>query len=154
MPRICQYCGERVTSNVCVGCGSTDLGDIPEERICKGDPFFYNGYIVWRIADFYQDQATYLFYLGDRLVETITLSRDILDQFVPRHCTAMPFIWDLFELAQGEKEVLRVVEQNTSRGPAEFEIRSVLSEREKWVGSLTQRDIEDAIIAGKRELVY
>lgn len=152
MLKVCQYCGQESKNGHCVNCGSTNFGDTPKERICKGQPFYYNGYVVWWLADILTFKVTYLFYLGDRLVENITLSRDILDRFVPKHCDPMSFVWSLFELAQGKEEVLQIVEQNTSRMPAHFEIRYSPSKHEKWIGSLTQRDVEEAIIAGRREL--
>jgi hypothetical protein len=93
-----------------------------DNKPVKGEPFHYNGYVVWWLADPMRDEAEYLFYLGDRLVERFTVTREALRTFVPESCDAMPFIWELFLVAQGKKEkIVHVPEQNAIES-AVFEI--------------------------------
>ena len=103
----------------------------------------------WR-GDEYVD--TYHFYLGERLVESITVSRELVTRFVEHGTQAMGFVWDLFKLAQGEKKVLKVQEQN-SKKPATFEIHYVTTPDETRRAFLTMRDLEKAIAEGQRKFV-
>ena len=103
----------------------------------------------WR-GDEYVD--TYHFYLGERLVESITVGRELVKKFVEHGTQTMGFIWNLFKLAQGEKKVLKVQERN-SKEAACFEIRYIPTEKEKWRAGLTIRDLENAVIEGQRKFV-
>ena len=129
--KICDYCGQSSDETLCPSCGSRSFDSKPVSQIVRGEPFRYNGYVVWWLADWAYDTTEYLFYLGDRLVERFTISREVLRMFVPEGQSVMPFIWDLFLVAQGEEEVLRVVEQNTIK-PVVFKITRKPSSREKY----------------------
>lgn len=145
----CDYCEMATNETQCPGCGSRNFDNKPVNQITRGEPFHYNGYVVWWLADAWLDTAEYLFYLGDRLVERFTVSRDVLNMFVPENCTAMPFIWDIFLVAQGEEEVLRVVEQNTIK-PATFRITLEPSTEEKWASGLSIQEVRASIATGRR----
>ena len=140
----CAYCKQKVDSDQekCPNCGSSER-ESSQAYITDYGPFFYEGYIVWMTYDglWPPDRASWYFYLGDKLIETITLDREVVFKFVPKGVSVMPFVWDLFKVAAGEKEVLRVQEQNTRR-PAVFEIRCVSAdEREEWLAGLTYTDV-------------
>lgn len=148
--RVCDYChlpskGE----GCCPNCQSTSFDSEPVGPIREGHPFYYNGYVVWWLENWAHDTAEYLFYLGDTLVERFTVSREVLRAFVPEHCDAMPFIWDLFLLAQGEEEVLRVVEQNTIK-PRVFEVTIRQDVKEYETLGLSYSDLCTALRAGER----
>lgn len=153
MSKICQYCGSEKEADRarCAGCDAASFGARQAQQIHKGEPFHCNGYVVWWIEDTTRQTVEYLFYLGDRLVERIVLHRDVLRRFVSEHCDAMPFVWGLFEVAQGEVEVLRVTEQNTVK-PKTFEITLKHSPAEEWAIGLTHYDVMAAIAIGKREI--
>lgn len=155
MPKICQYCGseKRADKVRCTGCDAADFGDRPAQRMRDCSPFYYNGYVVWWIEDIGYRTFEFLFYLGNQLVERITLHRDVLRRFVSEHYDTMPFVWDLFKLAQGEEEVLRITEQNAVK-PVVFEITVKPSPEHGWAIGLTRGDIYEAIEKGKRELTY
>ncbi len=150
--RECAFCSTEIDKGVktCPRCGSNDIEHVQEERLERSDPYPYNGYIVYAIFDFMRirDAIEYHFYLGERLVEIIKVSRDVLKKLVPENTDEMDFIWDLFLIAQGKEEVLRVVEQNTVT-PATFEIRRVKSEKEQWLSGLTKQAYLDAYIEGE-----
>ena len=149
----CDYCGQSSGEVQCPDCGSRSFGSKPVSQITKGEPFHYNGYVVWWLAtDWAYDKAEYLFYLGDRLVERFTISRDVLRMFVPEYQSSMPFIWDLFLIAQGEEEVLRVVEQNTTK-PRTFRITLDPSPEKEYALGLSISVMHEAIAAGQRRLV-
>jgi len=138
----CIYCEQRnepeaVCCNYCAAILPTY-----SSRLDRIDPFFYMGYVVWALREqtFRYDTYSYFFYLGARLVETITVDRDVVKKFVPECSSPMQFIFDLFKLAQGEKRVLKIVEAN-SRKPATFEIRRVDDE---YLEGLTIERVERA----------
>ena len=149
----CDYCGQATDEVRCPGCQSENFDSKPVNQIVRGEPFHFNGYVVWWLADAWLDSAEYLFYLGDRLVERFTISREVLNMFVPENCPAMPFIWDIFMVAQSEEEVLRVVEQNTIK-PATFEITRKPSVEEEYASELSMQAINEAVIAGRRIFGY
>ena len=133
--RVCAYCGQLTGESVCHLCGGSG-----EERWEKNErmlnPFFYNGYMVWRSwIDDFESISRYYFYLGDRLVQIIQFPqsfiyrvRDVNDL----KFDFMKFVWNLFLIAQGEKEVLEIeenVSQNMGVLPATFEIRRIEPEK-------------------------
>lgn len=146
--KICDYCElESSGEDECPGCGARSFGSKPASHVFESQPMHYNGYVIWWIENLWHDSAEFLFYLGDRLVERFSLSREVLRMFVPEHCSMMPFIWDVFLVAQGEEEVLRVAEQNTIR-PATFEITLKPPAEEEWATGLSYRDVCAAIAIG------
>lgn len=150
--KICDYCGaERGEDGTCPGCQASGTDSQPASQIVKGEPFHYNGYVIWWLADWAYDTAEYLFYLGDRLVERFTISREVLRMFVPEYESAMPFIWDLFLLAQGEEEVLQVVEQNAVK-PATFKMTLMPTPKEEYALGLSYQAVGAAIATGERRL--
>lgn len=158
MSKICQYCGseKKADEKRCAGCDAANFGERPTQRRYEGDPFLYNGYVVHWVTDIdncMRQMVEHVFYLGDRLIERIVVDRDVLRRFVPESHDIMPFIWDLFKLAQGEEEVLRITEQNTVK-PVVFKITVEPSPGHEWAIGLTRRDVYHAIVAGKRELTY
>ena len=107
--RKCAFCKELTAAKECPSCGSASFDSKPVSRLHESQPIHYNGYVIWWCADWHLDTAEYLFYLGDRLVERFTVTREVLRMFVPEACSATGYIWDLFLIAQGEEEVLQVV---------------------------------------------
>lgn len=146
--KTCSYCQQEKC-----GCGAASYTEPVEDRYSEGSPSFYNGYIVWSIYDRWRNTCSWYFYAGDRLVETITLAREVYDRFVPENTDGMSFIWDLFNVAQGEGEILRIMGMNQQR-PAQFEIRLIQPPGDAWAQSLTRQDLHTAIRSGERELVY
>lgn len=117
---ICEYChSEGQTGKCCSKCGAPT-----REEIKRGTPFLYNGYIVWLGRDYSRDTCDVSFYLGERLVQTISVPYRNLREFVPEGCDSMDFFYKLLTVAIGEVEVLRVKEMNT-KSPAMFEIRRI-----------------------------
>ena len=148
----CDYCNMPTSAEECPNCGSRSFDSKPVSQIHESQPFYYNGYVIWWCcAEWGFDTAEYLFYLGDRLVERFTVTREFLRAFVPEACSATGFIWDLFLIAQGEEEVLQVVEQNTIK-PAVFEITRKPSSEEKYALGLSMQDVHKAIAQGERRL--
>lgn len=120
----CAYCGKESEDHIqkeCKGCGAT-LGKPEKEKFSRSDPFFYNGYIVYVIRDWLADTTECQFWLGRELIERICVTEPILRERVKEWEDSMPFFWDLFLLAHGEKEVLEWTEKN-NKWPASFEIR-------------------------------
>jgi len=149
----CAYCKQEIGKDQekCPNCGAIEREGSQESYTMDYGPTFYNGYVVWMLLDdmWPPDRASWYFYLGDRLIETITLDREIVHKFVPEGQSVMPFVWDLFKVAAGEEEVLRIKEQNTCK-PIVFEIRRVpADEREEWVIGLTYADVLIAAREGK-----
>jgi len=152
--KVCAYCKQECDDEYkkCPNCQSQEFEEPKSwwRPSPEGQSIFYNGYVVWVLHDekFWADRCSFYFYLGDKLVETIVLDRDVMRQFVPEGESVMAFVWDLFRVAVGEEEVLRVQEQNKHR-PATFEIRRVPSEREEWLASLTRSDVLTAALTGE-----
>jgi hypothetical protein len=137
----CQYCGNlgnTVEGEPCQTCGAPVI--FKQDPIEKGDPFFYNGYMLWPERNFWKDDRTIHFLLGDRLVETITISKLTLNQLVGEGQSFLPLFWDLFKVTQGEEEVLRIKELNT-RYPAIFEVRRIENPEKQYLASLTYDDL-------------
>jgi hypothetical protein len=119
----CQYCGtEKQSGKICDKCGAP----LPERNsdFDKSEPFFYNGYICYTLRDFGSDVIEVQFWLGRDLIERIAVSRDVVKFHVPEFESFMPFFWDLFLVAHGEKEVLEYQEKN-KKYPARFEVRRI-----------------------------
>ena len=144
MDNRCSYCEQpnHKENEFCKYCGA-ELDRIDKACIQKGEPFAYNGYIVWPIKNIPMDFLEYHFYLGDRLVDVIKISRDILLNFVPQGTSEMGLVWDLFLVSQGEEEVLHIVEQNKV-DPACFELKRVPTEREAYIDNLSIEDLMEA----------
>jgi hypothetical protein len=125
----CKYCGTDGEGQFCESCSAEFVEEVEEEYI-KGEPFFYNGYIVWWIRELSSDFHKVYFYLGDRLVEVIEFSHGFLCQIdgYEEGISMWPFVWELFKAAHGEEEVLKVKERNNIR-PAMFEIRRIEPEK-------------------------
>ena len=144
--RKCDYCGT-LNENIlnCSGCAAP-LSDksTPEHTSERCEPFSYNGYIAWPERDLMRNIFTVHFYLGDLLVESISVSHEVLMQFVPEACEYMPFFYDLLKVAQGEEEVFRIKEQNVPR-PKMFEIRCVPSPQEEYARGLSMTDVYQAV---------
>lgn len=127
----CAYCKQGNLSGVtaCEYCGAPfGDGSLREDyRIRRGEPMFYNGYMLWPeyVSYFESDVKRLYFWLGDRLVETIELPVETIRSLVKEGESNLPLFWDLFCLTQEPGEVLRIQEQNTIR-PATFEIRAIV----------------------------
>ena len=88
--------------------------------------------MVWPSAvDDFETILRYYFYLGTELVEVIQFPRQFIyriegyDKFT---FSIRGFVWKLFQIAQGEEEVLRLEErvaENRGILPATFEIRRI-----------------------------
>lgn len=137
----CEYCGK--TDNApdakkCGGCGAK-IEEVKttsyRQAYSKWGPEFYRGYIVFFICESFgiSDTITVQFWLGDRLVDTLTVAREVLEQFrgeAYELYDPLPFFYDLLKVSQGEQEVLRIEQQNHGR-PALFEIRRIETQAEQ-----------------------
>lgn len=129
----CTYCGQsRFTNDRCDGCNAAlsvrkmdPLGN-PLEGRERQQPFAYNGYIVWPLRDWSRDQVEFHFYRGETLVEVIEFAHEHWRNLLRADLSAdpMPFVWKLFELAQGHRHVL-VIQEEGRRLPAMFAITRV-----------------------------
>ena len=102
--RTCPYCGVDSAEGIslCGECGAP-LEDNSLRDYDKGEPFFFNGYIVYSLFDYVIRNYEFVFYLGTTLIERIVLSEDVIRKFVPLGQTYMPMIWDLFLVTQKKK---------------------------------------------------
>ena len=122
--RVCLYCGNKrdKTSEYCPGCGSYRTTDIqgydifPYER---GEPFIYNGLIVYAFKNLLSNLCEFQFYAGDRLLERIEIERDFMLALREQDSgqSVMPLVWQLFEIAHGDRD-LGLIEDNSRRVPA------------------------------------
>ena len=133
---VCLYCRNVTAVDPCNYCGgSAAYGDPkPKERMMN--PFFYNGYIVWRAwVDDFESISRYYFYLGDKLIQVIQFPQSFIWRITDPNdfkFDFMAFVWKLFLVAQGEEHVLRIdVNPDMMRDPrpATYEIRRVLPEK-------------------------
>jgi hypothetical protein len=134
--RICAYCGQLTGESICHLCGGSGDQHREMEKERMLNPRFYNGYIVWPSwVDDFESISRYYFYLGDRLVQIIQFPRSFIyrvkgaDDF---NFDFMEFVWNLFLVAQGEKEVFEIEEnmkENMAVVPATFEIRRIEPEK-------------------------
>ena len=130
----CQYCGQDDwRGSVCARCGGKPDEHPAKDKIEKGEPFPYNGFIVWPIRkwnDLTSDcwDREFHFYLGDRLVEIISISKEMWQElYPPTESSAlniidpMRFIWELFRVAQGDREeLIQIGRDNYNKKPAMF----------------------------------
>lgn len=146
---ICQYCGKNHDKfRHCPTCGAPAPEAVkPDDR--GGWYEFINGYIVWFLRDFSRTNLQVYFYLGDRLVEHFDFDMDLVRERlgIGENSPGFginDFIWNLFRLAQGEDEVLRIEEQN-KRYPAVFEVRHIPHpEKQRW-NSLTMIEVANEV---------
>lgn len=161
----CEYCRQPVEKDIlnCTNCGAgvvatTDVGGLmplPKDEIVWAQPRAYKGYVVWGYSDYFTEIAVYQFWLGDKIIETIELSREMIKQFVPEHQDSIAFAWELFELTQGEEEVLRIAQQNyKGKHPATFDIKYVPTPREEYAEGMSRDRILQAVRAGERVFVF
>jgi hypothetical protein len=140
---ICVYCGNPDLENTATKCskcgGPVEIKQKTEERLI---PFFYEGYMIWPARDYCYDQITMYFWLGDRLVDTITLSRMALEELVPVGNDPFQLFWELFKVSQGETEVLCIKELN-SKYPATFEIRRIENSERKFWSSISREELHE-----------
>jgi hypothetical protein len=121
----CAYCGQDVFDNrKCVGCGARLKAETePLVTRERRDPFAYNGYIIWPLRDYLRDTVEFQFWRGDTLVETIIFSwelwRNLNPDVIAVSTDPFKYVWQLFEIAQGNKDHLVIQEQN-KRLPAMF----------------------------------
>ncbi len=66
-----------------------------------GYHYFYNGYVIWVLPNLASRTVKYIFYLGSKVIDTIEFSIDLLRQHVEPWVSDNKFIWELFELSQG-----------------------------------------------------
>lgn len=125
----CEYCGQDDwRGSICVRCGGKRIEHTEKDRIEKGEPFSYNGFIVWPIrkwTDFpHSCDREFHFYLGDRLIEIISISSEMWRELFPDPTIAydyMRFVWELFRVAQGdEDELIQIGKDNYDKRPAMF----------------------------------
>lgn len=140
----CEYCGtERQSGEYCEKCGAK----LPEQKTLdqhmhKSEPFFYNGYIVYYLRNYASDTYEAQFWLGMDLVERIVITYSVLSERVPENCDPMPFFWDLFMLAHGEKDVIEYQEKN-NKYPARFEIRRIENQDNEYLLSLDMQQLAE-----------
>lgn len=126
----CEYCGAKNQGGeYCEKCSAK----IPEKKdIWKSDPFFYEGYICYAITDYCKRTREIQFWLGRELIQRICLPFEFIDTRIIEAEDPMPLFWDLFLLAQGEKDVIEWQEKN-KKYPMRFEVRRIENETvEAW----------------------
>lgn len=133
---ICEYCGQISTSDPCQHCGANGSKLPHPQKEVRWHPYFYNGYMVWPSSvDDFESILRYYFYLGDTLVDKIQFPRNFIYRIEGHDDFSFDmrrFVWKLFQISQGEEEVLRMeekVQQNTRVLPATFEIRRIEPEK-------------------------
>jgi hypothetical protein len=130
----CEYCGNpelKADAKSCPKCGAPVDAPVTKS-VERGAPFYENGFMVWPERDWSRDILTLGFWAGDRLLERISIDRELLHQLVPEGVDPFHIFWELFKVAHGETEVLRLQEQNT-RYPATFEVRRIENpQRQEW----------------------
>jgi len=133
----CEYCGSENVEGAdkCAGCGSELVAT--QGDTTKGAPFLYRGYMVWPefSAAFMHDVLKYHFWLGERLVQTIEVNRDVFRQIVPEWEDGTGFLWDLFMLTQNPDQV-KIIEEQNKPMPGHFRITYVANEELEYFGSL------------------
>jgi hypothetical protein len=126
----CSYCGKDPTTPdriYCQFCGAP----LPKLTPRKDDGYYFmlNGYVVWVICDPPRDTRSFYFYRGTQLVEHFEFSMPLLRE---RMGALDDVLWQLFLVAQGEQEVLTMMEQDVPY-PAIFEIRRIENpDRLRW----------------------
>jgi hypothetical protein len=127
----CNYCGtDDRSGKTCDKCGAP----LPEKGkdLDRFEPFFYNGFICYWLHDHATETIEVQFWLGRELIERIAVSRELVRYHVGEGYDAMPFFWDLFLVAHGDKEVLEWKEKN-NKYPATLQVTRIENpERERW----------------------
>lgn len=125
---ICIYCGgehfeiaDIPSKGACLGCGSRKTQtESNEQKLERRSPFSYNGLIIWPLENFANDTVEFQFYAGDRLLEKLVFSREYLRTIQNDYgigTDIMPMIWQLFEVANGRRDV-GIIEDNSRIKPA------------------------------------
>jgi hypothetical protein len=152
----CSYCSSNHFENgKCQSCGAPNSAvEIEASRdIWKGEPFAYNGFIVWPIVRGWEGiggrSREYHFYLGDRLVEIVEFSDEIWRELFVRDSAAiqtnpMKLVWELFLVACGdEKEYIQeVAHYNGSVRPARLTTRVELLDPPGTANGLSWDEVE------------
>lgn len=135
----CEYClSEKQSGEFCEKCGaplSKQSGDL-----WKSEPFFYNGYICYTLRDLASGTYEVQFWLGRELLQRICVPIDFVRIRVPQGDDAMPFFWELFIVAQGEKEVIEFQEMN-KKYPARFEVRRIENQELEQMRGMNFREL-------------
>jgi hypothetical protein len=139
----CEFCrSEDQTGKTCTQCGAK----LPETQIRpseRSDPFFYEGYVCYSIRDWAMDTIEIQFWLGLQLVERIRVTREVLHERIGETYDVMPFFWDLFLLAHGEKDVIEWQEKN-KKHPATFLVTRKENPELEWMRGLSMNDLAKA----------
>lgn len=106
--KICPYCisASYPDNLVCIACGGPLIAPVENEALKRQNPFAYNGYIVWPLVDFARAVDEFHFYLGLELQGIVEISHFDLREMVAEGTDSMPFIWELFLVGRGEKEMM------------------------------------------------
>lgn len=108
----CKYCGgEKFNGIKCIGCGSrnsTESTASTPSACEKSAPFFFNGFMVYAERNPATWDRQFFFWLGDRLVDVVYISRDLWFTLFPgweaASTDSMQFVWNMFLVQQGEKK--------------------------------------------------
>jgi hypothetical protein len=140
----CEYChGDKFKDGYCSGCGAK----ISEAKKAdwKSEPFFYNGYICYKLRHYERDTYEIQFWLGMELIERIEITHDVFVEKIPPQYDSMAFFWELFLLAHGEKNVLEWQEKN-NKYPARFLVTRVENPETEYMRALNMYDLAKAVI--------
>lgn len=142
----CEYCGtDEQKGKTCDKCGAVVSSKRNFDEEYKSEPRFYNGYIIYWLEQRATETIEVQFWLGRELIQRVCVNRELLRLHVPEFGDSMTFFWDLFLIAQGEKEVLEWVERN-KKYPASFKItRSENIEKERWRGLSMYDIVQEAV---------
>lgn len=131
----CEFCHtDGQPGTICSKCGAK-IPEKKQDNFIKSEPFFYNGYLVVYIKNYTvaKNEFEIQFWLGKELQQRFCVSSLWYEQNIPEGCDPLPFFWDLFLLAKGEKEV--IYWQNKNEKPyIMYEIRRI-DTRESYIKS-------------------
>lgn len=107
----CPYCRQsnsekEYTCNYCGGRLHESKGVEPTSQPRVGEPFFYQGYIVWCVTDGPRDIVQYVFYHGAECVEVLEFHRRFFEELAKDGpgVDHFDYVWHLFCVKQGLEE--------------------------------------------------
>lgn len=148
---ICRYCGRsKFVDGACVSCGASEKdSQSSASQWERCEPFSYNGFVIWTLADYSRDLFRYQFWLGHDLIGEVPISRDLINDMQSQYGDFVdftPIIWSLFLLMSGdEKEyILKVSERNKQIKPAKFRITLIREDDDQFQCGIRRADFEIA----------
>jgi hypothetical protein len=130
----CEFCGEgQDQKERCGFCGAPLPEKNGQEAWVRVEPFYLYGYFVWPEINYAKMSTRFFFYLGDRLVDTMEISRRSIEELVSPGESIDTLLISLLKVSQGEEEVLRIQSRNAERNTL-FEIRKIEMKQRSEIG--------------------